>query len=192
MIYATNGRYRLFNWPFAQVKPPMLPISTHWPFVHMEYEVEVQVMLPDGLHAPEAPPEELPEEALLPEGTDVAAGAAAAAAEVVATGATGADAEFEPAVPEPEPAAAEDATGAAGATELPLPLPDEEAEELEAPPGTEPPVRPVKLRPVKLGREVKSPLALAPEIVIGAQFIYVSAVTLESQTQANTASPSLS
>lgn len=169
----------------------MPPILTHSPFVHIEYEVEVQVTLPDGLHAPEALPEELPEEEPLPEDTDGAAGGAAVAAVVVATGAAEVAApEFEPAAPEPEPPAAEDATGAGDATEL-LPVPDDE-EELEPPPGTEPPVRPVKLRPVKLGREVKSPLALAPEIVMGAQFIYVSAVTLESQTHANTASPSLS
>jgi len=176
----------------------MLPILTHSPFVHIEYDVEVQVMLPDGLHAPEALPEELPEEEPLPEDTDGAAGGAAVAAVVVATGAAEVAApEFEPAAPEPEPPAAEDAIGAADATGAEdatglLPLPDGDEEELELPPGTEPPVRPVKLRQVKLGREVKSPLALAPEIVMGAQFMYVSAVTLESQTHANTALPSLS
>jgi hypothetical protein len=50
----------------------------------------------------------------------------------------------------------------------------------------------VKLSPTRLGKLSKPPLFFAPEMVMGAQFMYVSVVTFESQTQANVAWPSLS
>lgn len=175
----------------AHVKPPTLPMLTQAPWSHIAHVVLVQVMLPSGLQAPEAAEPEVEEEELEPE----AAGAAGA---TVATGA-GAAAAAEEAAGAKTPAAWEEAAGAAataeeaaGAAPAAEPLPEDEEDEDELPPGTVPPVRPVKLSPVKLGSDLKSPLALAPEMVIGAQFMYVSVVTFESQTQAKVAAPSVS
>ena len=123
-----------------------------------------------------------PEQAPLLEVEDEGGGEAGAAAEGLAAG--GGEEAPDPSVPElaapPAPASGvlllgEDAAGAADepAEEPSEPEvePDEDPDEPSEPPGTPPPLRPVKLIPCKFGRLSNFPLFLAPEMLIGAQFI---------------------